>query len=69
MRRILILSSFVAAIRVGGGLQALVLARLGVEPVLVPTTLFGRHPGYGPPGGPYIASRSNAAGWSTSRSR
>jgi len=27
------------------------LARLGLEPVLVPTVLFGRHPGHGPPGG------------------
>ena len=51
MARVLILSSFVAASRVGGGAQALALARLGIEPILVPTVLFGRHPGYGPPGG------------------
>jgi pyridoxine kinase len=51
MARVLILSSFVAASRVGGGAQALALARLGVEPILVPTVLFGRHPGHGPPGG------------------
>jgi pyridoxine kinase len=49
--RILILSSFVAASRVGGGAQALALARLGIEPILVPTVVLGRHPGYGPPGG------------------
>src|SRR5471030_2479090 len=51
MARVLILSSYVAASRVGGGAQSLALARLGIEPILVPTVLFGRHPGYGPPGG------------------
>ncbi len=51
MPRVLILSSHVASGRVGGGAQALALARLGIEPILVPTVLFGRHPGYGPPGG------------------
>jgi pyridoxine kinase len=47
----LILSSYVAASRVGGMAQALALAALGIEPVLAPTTLFGRHPGRGAPGG------------------
>jgi pyridoxine kinase len=51
MPRVLILSSYVAASRVGGGAQALALARLGIEPVLAPTVLLGRHPGHGPPGG------------------
>jgi pyridoxine kinase len=51
MARVLILSSYVAASRVGGGAQALAFARLGIEPILVPTVLFGRHPGHGPPGG------------------
>ncbi|HZZ89944.1 MAG TPA: bifunctional hydroxymethylpyrimidine kinase/phosphomethylpyrimidine kinase [Caulobacteraceae bacterium] len=51
MARVLILSSCVAASRVGGGMQALALARLGVEPILIPTVLLGRHPGHGPPGG------------------
>ena len=51
MARVLILSSYVAASRVGGGAQALALARLGIEPLLVPTVLYGRHPGYGAPGG------------------
>ncbi len=48
---ILILSSFVAAGRVGGGSQVAALAALGVETVLVPTVVFGRHPGLGAPGG------------------
>jgi pyridoxine kinase len=51
MARVLILSSYVAASRVGGGAQALALARLGIEPILVPTVVFGRHPGHGAPGG------------------
>ncbi len=48
---ILILSSFVASSPVGGGAQAVALARLEVETVLAPTVLLGRHPGLGPPGG------------------
>jgi pyridoxine kinase len=55
---ILIISSFVAASRVGGGAQAMALARLGLEPVLVPTVLFGRHPGHGPPGGQAVAAET-----------
>jgi len=48
----LILSSFVAASRVGGFPQALALQTFGVDPVLVPTVLFGRRPGpERPPGG------------------
>src|SRR5580704_18770853 len=58
MPRVLILSSFVAASRVGGSAQALALARLGIEPVLVPTVLFGRHPGFGPPGGGPVAAET-----------
>ncbi|MFI4936838.1 MAG: bifunctional hydroxymethylpyrimidine kinase/phosphomethylpyrimidine kinase [Caulobacterales bacterium] len=56
MPRVLILSSFVAASRVGGSAQALALARLGIEPVLVPTVIFGRHPGWGAPGGAAVAA-------------
>ena len=51
----LILSSYVAASRVGGMAQALALAALGIEPVVVPTVLFGRHPGRGAPGGGAVA--------------
>lgn len=47
----LILSSFVAGSRVGGLSQSLAFAAAGVDPVLVPTVVFGRHPGWGPPGG------------------
>jgi len=48
---IVIVSSLVAASPVGGGAQAAELARLGFETALVPSVLFGRHPGLGPPGG------------------
>ena len=52
----LILSSYVAASRVGGGGQLLALAQFGVDPVLVPSVLFGRHPGKGAPGGAPVAA-------------
>jgi pyridoxine kinase len=48
---ILILSSFVASSPVGGGAQAIALAKLETEAVLAPTVLLGRHPGLGSPGG------------------
>lgn len=47
----LILSSHVAGSGVGGGLQSAVLTQLGFRTALLPTVLFGRHPGLGPPGG------------------
>jgi pyridoxine kinase len=47
-----ILSSHVAGSRVGGFPQALVMAAWAIDPVLVPTVLFGRRPGRGvAPGG------------------
>lgn len=58
---VLILSSFVAASRVGGRGQVEALARLGIEPVLVPTVLFGRHPGLGAPSGGPVAAETIAA--------
>ncbi|MEI9965743.1 MAG: PfkB family carbohydrate kinase [Caulobacteraceae bacterium] len=47
----LILSSYVASSRVGGAMQALALAQFKIDPILVPTALYGRHPGWGAPGG------------------
>jgi len=47
----LIISSHVAASRVGGGAQTLALAPFKVDTMVVPTVLYGRHPGWGPPGG------------------
>jgi pyridoxine kinase len=51
MPTVAIFSSYVAASRVGGFVQALALGALGIEARLIPSVLFGRHPGYGPPGG------------------
>jgi pyridoxine kinase len=53
---VLILSSHVAASPVGGGAQAHLLARMGVETIHVPTVLYGRHPGLGPPGGGAVSA-------------
>jgi pyridoxine kinase len=51
MPLVLVISSYVAASRVGGGIAPYVLGPMKVDPVLIPTCLFGRHPGWGPPGG------------------
>ncbi|HKT53521.1 MAG TPA: PfkB family carbohydrate kinase [Caulobacteraceae bacterium] len=61
MTKVLILSSFVAASRVGGRAQAEALVRLGIEPMLVPTVLYGRHPGLGAPGGAAVAAETMAS--------
>jgi len=47
----LILSSHVAGSQVGATAQASALAPFGVDAMVVPTVLFGRHPGWGAPGG------------------
>jgi len=47
----LILSSHVASSRVGGAVQVLALAAFRIDPMLAPTVLYGRHPGWGAPGG------------------
>jgi pyridoxine kinase len=46
----LILSSFVSASRIGGAAQQYVLAAFGIDPVLVPTVIFGRSPAKGAQG-------------------
>lgn len=55
MPLVLVISSYVAASRVGGGIAPYVLGPMKVDPVHVPTCLFGRHPGWGPPGGGTVA--------------
>lgn len=47
----LVISSHVAASRVGGSAQALALGAFGIDAVVAPTVLYGRHPGWGAPGG------------------
>jgi pyridoxine kinase len=51
MPLVLVISSYVAGSRVGGGIAPYVLGPMKVDPVHVPTCLFGRHPGWGAPGG------------------
>src|SRR5579875_1802914 len=51
MPSVAIFSSYVAASRVGGLIQALALNSLGIEARLIPSVIFGRHPGFGAPGG------------------
>lgn len=51
MKTALVLSSFVAASRVGATASAFCLRRLGIETLVLPTTVLGRHPGWGAPGG------------------
>jgi len=48
----LILSSYVAASRIGGAAQQYVLAAHGIDPVLVPTVVMGRNPVRGTTGRP-----------------
>lgn len=43
----LVLSSFVAASRIGGAAQQYVLAAHGIDPVLAPTVMLGRNPARG----------------------
>jgi pyridoxine kinase len=54
----LILSSYVAASRVGGGAQALALMPFGIDAAVIPSVLFGRHPGWGAPGGGAVEART-----------
>lgn len=51
MKRIFVISSFVAGSNVGGGLAMKVAPQLGLDVSLLPTTMLGRHPGWGAPGG------------------
>lgn len=61
MPLVLVISSYVAASRVGGGIAPYVLGPMKVDPCHVPTCLFGRHPGWGPPGGGLVAPETMAA--------
>jgi len=51
MKTALVISSYVAASRVGATASAFCLRRLSVETLVIPTTVLGRHPGWGAPGG------------------
>lgn len=51
MKTVLLISSFVSSSQVGASASAFCLRRLDCDVVILPTTLFGRHPGWGAPGG------------------
>ena len=51
MPMVLIISSHVAGSQVGASAQAVALARFRIDTMVVPTVLYGRHPGWGVPGG------------------
>jgi pyridoxine kinase len=58
MPLVLVIGSHVAGSRVGGTVVSLALALspAEVDPMHVPTTLLGRHPGWGAPGGGAVAA-------------
>jgi len=63
MKTVLVISSFVAASRVGASASSFCLRRLGVETVTLPTTLLGRHPGWGTPGGGPVDAETLFSMW------
>ncbi len=63
MKTALVLSSFVAASRVGATASAFSLRRLGIETIVLPTTVLGRHPGWGAPGGQALEAAHLRSMW------
>jgi len=63
MKTTLVISSFVAASRVGASASTFCLRRLGIETVTLPTTLLGRHPGWGAPGGAAVEAKTLENMW------
>ena len=63
MKTALVISSLVASSQVGATASAFCLRRLGVETVLLPTTVLGRHPGWGAPGGEALAAEHLRGMW------
>jgi len=51
MKTALVISSLVAASQVGATASAFCLRRMGINAIVLPTTVLGRHPGWGDPGG------------------
>lgn len=61
--RILLISSFTATSHVGAVVSAFVLRRMGINVTVLPTTLFGRHPGWGTPGGDVVPTEKLTGMW------
>ncbi|WP_026942697.1 bifunctional hydroxymethylpyrimidine kinase/phosphomethylpyrimidine kinase [Hellea balneolensis] len=64
MKTALVISSLVASSQVGATASAFCLRRLGIETVVIPTTVLGRHPGWGPPGGSALPAEHLRDMWS-----
>lgn len=65
--KVLLISSTVATSRVGASAASFCLQRLGVETVVLPTTMMGRHPGWGAPGGGAVSTERLRDMWSAIR--
>lgn len=63
MKTVLVISSYVAASRVGATASAFCLRRLGLETLVIPTTILGRHPGWGEPGGQALSAEHLRSMW------
>lgn len=61
MKTILSIQSQVAGARVGNSVAAFAMERLGVRVMQLPTTLLGRRPDHGPPGGGPIPAETLAS--------
>jgi pyridoxine kinase len=61
MKTVLSIQSQVTGARVGNSVAAFAMERLGVRVLAVPTTLLGRRPDRGPPGGGPIAAETLAS--------
>lgn len=67
MTRVLLISSFTASSHVGSVVSAFVLRRMGIDVTVLPTTLFGRHPGWGKPGGKIVPTTELTDLWDAVR--
>lgn len=67
MKTVLVISSFVSASCVGATASAFCLRRLGLNAVILPTTMMGRHPGWGSPGGGAVETHTLKAMWDAIR--
>lgn len=67
MARVLMISSFTASSHVGSVVSAFVLRRMGIDVTVLPTTLFGRHPGWGAPGGAIVPATQIEDMWTAIR--
>lgn len=63
MKTVLLISSFLSASQVGATASAFCFRRLGLDVVILPTTLFGRHPGWGAAGGMAVAKSTLLDMW------